>query len=156
MSARETHLRNARPGARARGLKVVRAKKRGLIKRGKSRRMAPVVVIGIILSAATIFGVLLEQVVLAQTGFKMAQLRDDMAKAEAEHAKLVLKAAKLSSSERIERVAIEELGMVSPSDVRYIVANIKTRRDQFLAQEQTPQLSPGSGTAAAELGGLSP
>lgn len=120
--------------------------------------MAPVVVIGAILVAATIFTVLLEQVVLAQTGFKMAQLREEMAKAESEHAKLVLKAARLSSSERIEKVAVDQLGMVQPKpeQIRYVVANVRVREDQYLAYEQLPEPLDEGAAAAAELGGVSP
>lgn len=113
-------------------------------------------VLGSILVIATVFAVLLEQVVLAQTGFKMDTLRREIASAETEHARLVLKVAKLSSKERIEQVAMEELGMVQPKRISYIVANVKTRGSDFLAQEQTPELLPGSGTAAGELGGVSP
>lgn len=113
-------------------------------------------VLGAIFVVAAIFAVLLEQIVLAQTGFKMDTLRREIATAESEHARLVLKVAKLSSKERIEQVAIEQLGMVQPQQVSYIVANVKTRKGDFLAQEQTPDLMPGSGTAAGELGGVSP
>jgi hypothetical protein len=117
--------------------------------------VAPIVVIGGLLAGATIFGVLLEQVVLAQTGFKMAELRDEMASAENEHAKLVLRAAKLSSSDRIERVATDRLGMVEPKQVQYIEANIRVR-NRLLADVQSPGLMPEAGTAASELGGLEP
>ncbi|MFP5297443.1 MAG: cell division protein FtsL [Actinomycetota bacterium] len=137
-------------------LRVVRSKRNGLIKRSTSRRIAPMLVLGSILVIATVFAVLLEQVVLAQTGFKMDTLRREIASAETEHARLVLKVAKLSSKERIEQVAMEELGMVQPKRISYIVANVKTRGSDFLAQEQTPELLPGSGTAAGELGGVSP
>lgn len=156
MSTRAAQVRSVKPGIRKRQLKVVRSRKRGLIKRGASRRIAPMLILGAILVVATIFAVLLEQVVLAQTGFKMDSLRREIATAESEHARLVLKVAKLSSKERIEQVAINELGMVQPKQVSYIVANVRTRGNEFLAQEQTPDLLPGSGTAAGELGGVSP
>ena len=128
MSVRESHLRYKpeRPLVRKRALQVVRKNKRGLIKRGTGSRIAPVLVVGAILLVATVFTVLLEQVLLAQTGFKMAQLRDRMVAEEAEHAELMLQAAKLGSSERIERYAIEHLGMVYPAKIEYIVADVRS------------------------------
>jgi cell division protein FtsL len=152
------HAKSGKQGAH-RQLKVVRSgNRRGLIKRGASRRVAPVVVVGAIMFAATIFGVLLMQVVLAQTGFKMATMREQTLKAEAENARLVLRAAKLANLERIERVAKTRLGMVSPdpAHVRYIVADIKTRGYDYLAQEpDSSDLLPDVGTAAG-IGEVSP
>ncbi len=101
--------------------------------------MAPVVVISVILIAATVFAVLLAQVTLAQSGFKMADMRARMTKAEARHAGLVLKVAKLGSSERIERYALDRLGMIYPSDVRYIVADIRSKGVR-LAQDVEPEM----------------
>lgn len=154
MSARAAKVKNARPAGRA--LSVVRRKDRRLVKRGTTRRMAPAMVVATILIAATTFGVLLAQVVLAQSGFKMQQLREEVAKADEKHARLVLRAAKLSSAERIERVAIEELGMVFPEQTpEYIVANVKTRSSQGLAQvAEEPLLAPSD--PAAALGGTAP
>ncbi len=155
--------RSARPRQRATTpaqaraeLKVVRGKKRGLIQRRASRRVAPVFVIGAILIAATIFTVLLEQVVLAQAGFKMDKMRDEIVQAETENAQLVLKVAKMSASERIERVAIRRLGMVKPKDVHYIVANIRTGRDPLLADHEVPEIMPGTGVAAGDYEAGSP
>lgn len=126
MSTR-AHEVKRRPEPARRDLQVVRRKKRGLIQRGSGRRMAPLVVISVILIAATVFAVLLAQVTLAQSGFKMAEMRERMTKAEARHAELVLKVAKLGSSERIERYALDRLGMIYPAEVRYIVADIKPK-----------------------------
>jgi cell division protein FtsL len=97
--------------------------------------MAPLGILAILLIGATVATVLLEQVVLAQTGFKMAQLRDRVVVAEARHAELVLRAARLGSPERIERVAITELGMTypAPSEVKYIVANVRQKTGATLA-----------------------
>lgn len=156
MSLRPSSVRTAKPAARRHQLRVVRTRKRGLIKRGASRRVAPIIALASILIVATVFAVVLEQIVLAQTGFKMDTLRREIVAAESEHARLVLKVAKLSSKERIEQVAIQQLGMVQPQQVEYIVANVRNRGNEYLAQQQVPDLLPGSGTAAAELGGVSP
>lgn len=89
--------------------------------------MAPLIIVSVILIASTVFAVLLAQVTLAQSGFKMAEMRERMTKAEARHAELVLRVAKLGSSERIERYALDQLGMVYPETVEYIVADIKAK-----------------------------
>ena len=135
MSARAAQAKGKRSAAPQTGLRVVRRARGGLIKRGTNRRMAPLGILAILLIGATVATVLLEQVVLAQTGFKMAQLRDRVVVAEARHAELVLRAARLGSPERIERVAIQELGMTypAPSEVKYIVANVRQKGGTKLA-----------------------
>lgn len=154
MSARASQVKRqgGSDGGR-RTLHVVRRKKRGLIKRGNQRRMAPLVIVSVILISATVFAVLLAQVTLAQSGFKMAEMRTRMVKAEARHAELVLRVAKLGSSERIERYALDRLGMVYPEDIEYIVADIKAKgvrlaQDVPRDMETTDLGSAGFGSAA--------
>lgn len=91
------------------------------------RRAAPMVVLAIVCAAAVVFGVLLEQVVLAQSAFKLAGLRAELRAAEARHEELLLEAARLSSSARIERLARGSLGMVDPREVEYVVADVGRR-----------------------------
>lgn len=115
--------------------------------------MAPLIVVSVILIAATVFAVLLAQVTLAQSGFKMAEMRERMTKAEARHAELVLKVAKLGSSERIERYALEQLGMVYPENIEYIVADIKAKgvhlaQDVETDMDTTDLSNSGFGSAA--------
>ena len=140
MSARGSSVRAARSDKSATKLKVVRRKKRGLIRRGSQRRVAPFLVLGGITVVAIVFAILLEQVVLAQTGFKMATLRERTLKAEARQAELVLEAAKLGSAERIERVAMDRLGMVQPTRVEYIVADVGSRNSVRFAQDPEEDL----------------
>ncbi len=132
---RATQAKSKQTVAPQTGLSVVRRSRGGLIKRSANRRMAPLGILAILLIGATVATVLLEQVVLAQTGFKRAQLRDRVVVAEARHAELVLRAARLGSPERIERVAITELGMTypAPSEVKYIVANVRQKSGAKLA-----------------------
>ena len=156
MSARASQLKSKRgssPASRT-PLKLARRSKSGLIKRHSQRRFAPLVIVSVLLVGATVFTVLLEQVILAQTGFKMAQLRDRVVAAESRHAELVLRAAKLGSPERIERVAITELGMTypAPSEVKYIVANVRANPADKLASSK-PKFMIESGAQAA---GVSP
>ena len=156
MSARQSSVRAPRHNKKKNDatLKVVRRNKRGLIKRGSQRRVTPFLVLGGIFVVGTVFAILLAQVVLAQSGFKMAKLREQTIKAEARHAELVLQAARLGSAERIERVAVEELGMVHPTRVEYIVADVRSRDTAQLAQQRTTedvdvtgQAAPAEGTA---------
>lgn len=107
-------------------LKVVRRGSRKLIKRDRSRRLASLAILGGIVAIAVVFGVLLEQVVLAQSAFKMTRVRERLAEAEERHQELLLQAATLESSDRIERFARDELGMVEPGpgDVQYLSADI--------------------------------
>lgn len=150
MSVRAAPAPARRRKAPQRHLKVVRRRKKGLILRSRSRRVAPVFVATVVVIIATVSIVLIEQVMLAQTAFKVAQMRERIVKAEARHAELVLQAAQLGSSERIERVAKRDLGMVSPEEVHYVVANVKPK-GPVLAQVKRPAIvSPDAHTAALE------
>lgn len=118
---------NRRPAKPA--LKVVsRRKKKGLINR-TGTRLAPLTIVAVIAIGGIITGILLEQVVLAQSAFKLANIRQELTEAEEDREVLMLEAAKLESAARIERYARENLGMVDPEphNVRYIVADIRSR-----------------------------
>ena len=151
MSAQPSEVKKSTPRRQARSpLNIVRRNRKRLIKRATSRRVAPLAVVGAIFVAGTIFTVLLSQVVLAQSGFKMAKLREDILAAEEENAALMLRAARLNSSERIERYAITRLGMVYPTAVpEYIVANVRTKSFDRLAGTVTEPSLPATGQAAA-------
>lgn len=101
-----------------------------------------------VLVVATISVVLIEQVMLAQTAFKVAKMREKIVKAETRHAELVLHAAQLGSSERIERVARRDLGMVAPEEVHYVVARVHSG-SQAVARTQPEPLLPSDGQTAA-------
>ena len=147
--------RSSRPS-----LRVVRRKKRGLIKRAHSRKIAPALVFLGILIAATIGTILLEQVVLAQSAFKLSDMRTQLERAEEKHSQLLLQAARLGSSERIKNVAVNDLGMVYPAQTQYIVARIKSDWTARLAGSPTNAGAVGAagGIAAqdAVLGAESP
>ena len=151
MSARQSSVRAPRHKKKDVPLKVVRRNKRGLIMRGSQRRVTPFLVLGGMFVVAVVFAILLAQVVLAQSGFRMAKLREQAVKAEARHAELVMQAAKLGSAERIERVAVEQLGMVHPTRVEYIVADVGSRDSARLA-EQPAETVDVAGQAAPDLG----
>ncbi|MFN2389124.1 MAG: hypothetical protein ABR575_05890 [Actinomycetota bacterium] len=115
-------------------LSVVRRRSADLIARKGARRLAPAMVLAAICAVVVIGGVLLEQVVLAQSAFKMVKLRDRLAVAEARHEELLLRSAKLEAPGRIERVARADLEMVDPPSVQYIVADVPARSAFSLAQ----------------------
>ena len=121
------------------GLSVVRRRSRALIKRRTPRRVAPVVIGVAIFVATVVFGVVLEQIVLAQSAFKMARLTEALARAETTQQELLLQATRLESPTRIQRFARVRLGMVQPHEIDYLVADVAPRR---------PALFAGRGRAA--------
>ena len=154
MSARPSQLRAPRTRPKNPGLRLVRRRSRSLIRRGFPTRLAPLAIIASIGVVLVIVGVLLEQVVLAQSAFKLGRVREQVVKAEAKHQELLLEATKLGSPGRIEKYAMEELGMVKPGvqDIDYIVADIRGLGDKsFVAREKRARrLQPtpeGAGTA---------
>ena len=109
-------------------LKVVsRRRKKGLIKR-TGTRVAPLTILAVIAIGGIVAAILLEQVVLSQSAFKLTEIRRELAAAEENREVLMLEAAKLESAARIERYARENLGMIDPEphNVRYIVADIRS------------------------------
>lgn len=149
MSARAAHLWRAAPRPTSE-LRVVRRRGRGLIKRSGSRRTAPLFIVAAITVGALVAGVLLEQVVLAQSAFKLQEIDQRLAQAETRQEELLAAVAELESPGRIERYARTALGMVDPTSIEYIVARVRTGTDNRLADalnaEQMPL--PGAGAAA--------
>ena len=134
-------------------LRVVRRRGRSLIKRSGSRKTAPLVIVGVIAVVAIVAGVLLEQVVLAQSAYKLQAINKRLAGAETRQEELLADMALLESPGRIERYARVNLGMVAPTNVEYIVANVKVGSDNRLAEalEQKDVPLPGAGTAARSV-----
>ncbi len=155
MSALRLRKESPRPAAKPELRVVSRRKKKGLINRAGTR-LAPVTILAVIAIGGIVAGILLEQVVLAQSAFKLTQIRRELAAAEEDREVLMLEAAKLDSAARIERYAREDLGMVDPEpqNVRYIVADIRagTRTGTAVAAGR-PYKAPARATAeAAALG----
>jgi cell division protein FtsL len=100
--------------------------------------------------AAVVFGVLLEQVILAQSAFKLASIRRQTAAAEARNEELLLEVTKLQSPSRIERYARSVLGMVEPARVEYVVAAVRSREQRVVRH---PAPADGGGRAAAASAG---
>ena len=91
--------RSSQMGARERDnrshLRVVRRGSRGLLVRGGSRRLVSYGIAASIVVLAVVFAVLLEQVVLAQSAFKLKGIQDRLIAAESRHKDLMLEAARL-------------------------------------------------------------
>jgi cell division protein FtsL len=159
VSSNASRIRQRTPSGSGRPqLRVVRRKSRKLIVRRGSRRAAPYAIGGAILVLGIIFTVLLEQVVLAQSAFKLAELREELVAAENQSFELQLEVARLESSDRIERFAREELGMIDSdlASADYIYADVsrdstvpKTQRLQDGAGEQPPSTESLAGEELA-------
>jgi cell division protein FtsB len=133
-------------------LELVKRKGRRLAKRERSTRSLPLIIVATICVGAVIFGVLLEQVVLAQSAFKLSQINEQLDAAESKHEELLLNAAKLEAPGRIESYARERLGMVDPAHVEYIVADVSRRSGRRFAAASSKL--PATGQAAAQGSGL--
>jgi cell division protein FtsL len=120
--------------------------------RSKPRRLAPIVIFGAIAVLGIVFTILLEQVVLAQSAFKLARIRERLVRAEARHHELLVDASMLESSDRIEWVARNRLNMVDPAPehVRYIVADISPQPRSNEAERNFATGGGGSGQAAVD------
>ena len=160
MSARPSQLRAPRTRAKNPGLRLVRTRSRKLIRRAMSTRLAPTAIVATIGVIAVVIAVLLMQVVLAQSAFKLSKVRQEVVEAEAEHQELLLEATRLGSPGRIEKYAMEELGMVKPkpSEVDYIVADVKgLGDDSLLARARRAEtLQPVSGAGVGTAIGVEP
>lgn len=160
MSARPSQLRAPRTRTKHPGLRLVRRRSRSLIRRGFSTRFAPLAIVASIGVVAVVVVVLLEQVFLAQSAFKLASVRKEVVQAETVHQELLLEATRLGSPDRIAKYARDELGMVEPlpEQIDYIVADIRgLSTDSFLARAKRAEpLQSDSETGADTALGVGP
>ena len=105
--------------------------------------------------ALLIATVLLEQVLMAQSAFKLGEIRERTERAEAQQQELVLQVTQLENRERIEAFARTQLGMVetNAASSEYMVADIKLGSDSKIAKGEKPDDLDGAGTAAAYVTG---
>jgi len=110
--------------------------------------------VALIAAGAVIAGVLLEQVVLAQSAFKVVRLRDRITQAESEHQELLLEAATLESPGRVERYARAHLGMIDPdrssTETFYVVADIGPRSRPMGLARRGPSDAVGTATGLVD------
>jgi cell division protein FtsB len=122
------------------GLRVIRRKKLKLIERVGVSRMIPYVIGGAIALAAVVFA------------FKLAELRKDLVAAETQHEELLLQAAKMESPDRIESIARNQLGMIDPNSVEYIVADVSTKSPHTRSRSGTARMTVPRGVASGATG----
>lgn len=106
-----------RPERRAPELRVVES---GVV---ADRRRSPASVLGtlaVVLLFAALFGVVVFQVFLVQTQFRLDDLNRQVAGEEELARDLGLRTAELEAPERIVRDARDRLGMIPPGDVVYL------------------------------------
>ena len=120
-----------------------------MIKRSGSRRSAPWMIVGVITVVAIVAGVLLEQVILAQSAFKLEAINKRLSAAESRQEELLAEMAQLESPGRIERYARTRLGMTDPTSVEYIVARVRTGKENRLADALESGSIPLPGAASA-------
>jgi hypothetical protein len=98
-----------------------------------------------------VVGILLEQVLMAQSAFKLGRMRTQVTRAEGRHEELMLQATKLESPTRIEGFARTRLGMVDPdpATTQYVVADLPHPRGVRLARAPRAGRLPATGEAAS-------
>ena len=152
MSARSDHVRRVPERSREK-LEVVKKSK---VKSRRRVRIPMKFFVGLMCVAIPIVGVLLEQVTLAQSAFKLQNLRQELVVAEEQHEELLLEAAHKGNEGRIERYARDVLGMIDPPTREYIVANVRVRTDSKLAHVGSSSGDAVDGEANAAGSGDSP
>ena len=163
MSARASDVKTRSAAQRRADLRVVQKKRRSrnLVKKSEERRSLTAYICAGLFAVAVVAAILMEQVMLAQSAFHLSDLRRDLQAAEEKHEVLLLQAARLDSSARIERYARENLGMVDPAPggIQYIVADIKQpryMRDLIGGRHETTLPTAGIATGDPYAGEASP
>lgn len=100
-----------------------------------------------LLAGVTIFTTVAVSALGAADAVTVRELQREVADAERRYAALVAEVAALQDPARIERVAVEELGMVRPADARYVVLDRALPEDEegvddALAGIRTDPLKP--------------
>ena len=101
-----------------RELRVVRSRRR-LVLPDSSALFGFFVLIAVMLAAGLIFNVS-QRALIAQLALENKQLEDQLAKEQLKEQQLQVTKTELSSPYRIEKIAVEELGMIDTSEVDYL------------------------------------
>ena len=82
----------------------------------------PIVIVGTAVAAALMVLLLLTQSQLSQISFEISALEQELNELESQHEKLLISHARAYRADRIEELAVNELGMVHPNtdQIRYI------------------------------------
>ena len=116
--------------------------------------MTPLVFGGVILVALLISTVLLEQVLMAQSAFKLEEIRLQTEMAETRKQELILEVSRLENDSRIEEYARTQLGMIETNSAtsEYMVADIAPKVDTRVAREAEDAELDLRGTSAIDTG----
>ena len=129
-------------------LTLIRRTSRDLIKRGPHTRLAFVVALAAVFVGALVCTVLIEQVTLAQSAFRLARIRQETIAAERRNQELLLQMTKLQSPARIEKYARTELGMVEPTRIDYVIADVGDLDRRVAVLRPAADLPAAAGSAA--------
>jgi cell division protein FtsL len=133
----------ARPPLRV--VEPERPARRAVDPRRRARLMTAIVVLVVV---GSLFGLVASHVVLTQGQFRLEQLEQQSADAQARYERLRLQVAQLESPERIVAAAQERLGMVPPPGVTYLSPT--GVEDGASQQEEQPQAAADGLAAGAE------
>ena len=149
MTARTGPRRAEREERPDTALTLIRRRSRNLVKRRPHTRLAFVGALAAVSVAALVCLVLIEQVILAQSAFELARIREQTIEANRRNQELLLQMTRLQSPQRIERYARTELGMVDPTSVDYVVADVGGLDDSVAVLHPAARLPAAAGAAAA-------
>ncbi len=110
-------------------------------KRVRKQDLTPVLTFTIILVVAFGLAILLtaRYAYIAQLGYKMSQIKKEIATMQANNERLQLEVEKLSSLSRIETTATTKLGMVYPEKIQYLSNEIPSASLKVAQQENHSQ-----------------
>lgn len=99
----------------------------------KVKRNPKVVYFGLVL-IAFLLGLVIaaKQAQVAVTGYEVSELKQQLAILELENQELVMEVGKLKSLERIEKIALNELGLVKPEAYQLVVVESSNKSEAQL------------------------
>lgn len=99
----------------------------------KVKRNPKVVYFGLVL-IAFLLGLVIaaKQAQVAVTGYEVSELKQQLAILELENQELVMEVGKLKSLERIEKIALNELGLVKPEAYQLVVVESRNKSEAQL------------------------
>lgn len=97
-------------------------KTRKKIKTTRKYKKNPKVLLILFIIAAFLMGLFLasKYAQLAISGYEIGKMKDSLSKLQMQNEQLTLEVAKLQSLDRIEKIAVEKLGMGKPEGIQYV------------------------------------
>jgi cell division protein FtsL len=113
----------------------------------RRRLVQLLVVVGVVVAALCVFGVVVFHVVLTQNQFRLDALQDQALERQADYDRLRLQVAELESPDRIVADAQQRLGMVTPPKITYLAPTIE-EPGELAGATPPPSAGPRGATAA--------